>query len=77
MFTNQTVRPASLGPDQVVSFGESRNGAAPRITAWFPGRLQPGPPVHLPQVTPPVRPPPAGCESADLRPESSTPRIAP
>jgi hypothetical protein len=36
MFTNQTVRPASLGPDQVVSFGESRNGAAPRITAWFP-----------------------------------------
>lgn len=35
-FTHPIVRPANMRRDQVVTFGESVNGAPKPITAWFP-----------------------------------------
>jgi hypothetical protein len=35
-FTTQVVRPEGMPPDRAILFHESREGAAPRIDAWFP-----------------------------------------
>ncbi|HEY7284733.1 MAG TPA: hypothetical protein VH497_04765 [Vicinamibacterales bacterium] len=35
-FTYPIMRPANMRRDQVVTFGESTNGAPTPITAWFP-----------------------------------------
>ena len=35
-FTERTDRPAGMPRDKAVSFGESRPGTAPPITAWYP-----------------------------------------
>jgi hypothetical protein len=35
-FTTQVMRPEGMPRDRVILFHESREGAAPRIDAWFP-----------------------------------------
>ena len=35
-FTQAVMRPAGLGSEDIVTFGEARQGQAPPIDAWFP-----------------------------------------